>query len=51
VTRHGLIAAPFRSGLHEAFAIVVCLVAAAASLLRGGRRRQPVEAWEPSVAS
>ncbi|HTW43815.1 MAG TPA: MFS transporter [Solirubrobacteraceae bacterium] len=34
-----LIAAPFSSGLHEAFAfaIVACLIAAAASLLRGGR--------------
>ena len=34
-----LISAPFRTGLHEAFvfAIVACLVAAAASLLRGGR--------------
>jgi len=34
-----LISAPFRSGLHEAFAfaIVACLIAAAASLLRGGR--------------
>jgi hypothetical protein len=34
-----LISAPFRSGLHEAFAfaIVACLVAAAASLMRGGR--------------
>ncbi len=33
-----LISVPFRSGLHEAFAfaIVACLVAAAASLLRGG---------------
>jgi MFS family permease len=33
-----LISAPFRSGLHEAFAfaIVACLVAAAASMLRGG---------------
>ena len=33
-----LISAPFRSGLHEAFAfaIVACLIAAAASLLRGG---------------
>jgi MFS family permease len=33
-----LISAPFRSGLHEAFAfaIVACLVAAAASLMRGG---------------
>jgi hypothetical protein len=34
-----LISGPFRSGLKEAFlfAIVACLVAAAASLLRGGR--------------
>jgi len=34
-----LISAPFSSGLHEAFgfAIVACLIAAAASLLRGGR--------------
>ncbi|MBV9193437.1 MAG: MFS transporter [Solirubrobacterales bacterium] len=34
-----LISAPFRSGLHEAFAfaIVACLVAAGASLMRGGR--------------
>jgi EmrB/QacA subfamily drug resistance transporter len=34
-----LIAGPFRTGLQEAFAfaIVACLVAAAASLLRGGR--------------
>jgi MFS family permease len=34
-----LISAPFRSGLHAAFtfAIVACLIAAAASLLRGGR--------------
>jgi MFS family permease len=34
-----LISAPFRSGLHEAFAfsIVACVVAAGASLLRGGR--------------
>ncbi len=33
-----LISSPFSSGLHEAFlfAIVACLVAAAASLLRGG---------------
>jgi hypothetical protein len=36
-----LISAPFRTGLHEAFAfaIVACLIAAAASLLRGGRPR------------
>ncbi len=34
-----LISAPFRAGLHSAFAfaIAACLVAAAASLLRGGR--------------
>jgi MFS family permease len=34
-----LIAAPFKTGLHETFvfAIVACLLAAAASLLRGGR--------------
>ncbi len=34
-----LISAPFRSGLHEAFAfaILACLVAAGASLMRGGR--------------
>jgi len=33
-----LISAPFRSGLHAAFlfAIVACLIAAAASLMRGG---------------
>jgi cell division protein FtsW (lipid II flippase) len=33
-----LISAPFRSGLHTAFAfaIIACLVAAAASLMRGG---------------
>jgi hypothetical protein len=34
-----LISAPFRQGLHEAlaFAIIACLVAAGASLMRGGR--------------
>jgi hypothetical protein len=33
-----LISGPFRAGLHEAFAfaIIACLVAAAASLMRGG---------------
>jgi hypothetical protein len=37
----GLISAPFHSGLHEAFvfAIVACLIAAAASLMRGGHYR------------
>jgi MFS family permease len=36
-----LISSPFSSGLHEAFlfAIVACLIAAAASLLRGGKYR------------
>jgi MFS family permease len=43
-----LISGPFRSGLHETFlfAIVACLVAAAASALRGGRSatmRAPAE--------
>jgi MFS family permease len=43
-----LISAPFSSGLHEAFAfaIVACLIAAACSLLRGGKYRhgeQPSE--------
>jgi MFS family permease len=40
-----LISAPFRSGLHEAFlfAIVACLVAAAASALRGGRYHHAVD--------
>jgi MFS family permease len=43
LTGHGffptLIAGPFRDGLHAAFAfaIVACLIAAAASLMRGGR--------------
>ena len=34
-----LISGPFRTGLHEAFlfAILACLIAAAASLMRGGR--------------
>jgi hypothetical protein len=34
-----LISAPFRAGLHEAFAfaIVACLIAAGASLMRGGK--------------
>jgi MFS family permease len=38
-----LIAAPFRSGLHEAFAfaIAACLIAAVASWSRGGRTRRP----------
>jgi MFS family permease len=42
-----LISAPFRNGLHEAFAFSIgaCLVAAAASLRRGGMYRAP----EPAV--
>src|SRR4051794_21716400 len=40
-----LISDPFRTGLHEAFAfpIAACLVAAAASLMRGGHRRDDPE--------
>ena len=40
-----LISGPFRSGLHETFvfAIVACLIAAAASLLRGGRYHHGAE--------
>jgi MFS family permease len=40
-----LISAPFRSGLHEAFAfaIVACLIAAGASLLRGGKYQHKEE--------
>jgi MFS family permease len=49
-----LISAPFRSGLHAAFAfaIVACLVAAVASSLRGGRyeHTEPAES-EPSTQS
>ena len=38
-----LISGPFRDGLHAAFlfAIVACLIAAAASLMRGGRTAAP----------
>jgi MFS family permease len=45
-----LIASAFHAGLHEAFAfaIIVCLIAAAASLLRGGRYEH---ADEPAVVS
>jgi MFS family permease len=47
-----LIQVPFRAGLHEAFvfAIIACLVAAAASLLRGSHKRS-VPAPAPVVAS
>jgi MFS family permease len=50
-----LISPPFRSGLHETFifAIVACLVAAGASLLRGGRysHSEPPEVEELAPAS
>ena len=44
-----LISAPFRTGLHSAFvfAIVACLIAAAASLLRGGRYEHVETTVEP----
>jgi EmrB/QacA subfamily drug resistance transporter len=58
-----LISGPFRTGLQEAFAfaIVACLVAAAASLMRGGRYHhadepftsaatEPAAAWPPGAA-
>jgi hypothetical protein len=40
-----LISAPFRNGLHAAFAfaITACLIAAAASLMRGGRTAAQIE--------
>jgi MFS family permease len=48
-----LISAPFRDGLHAAFAfaIVACLIAAAASLLRGGRMIHDDERAAPAAAS
>jgi hypothetical protein len=47
-----LIAAPFRNGLHAAFgfAITACLVAAAASLARGGRSAAQIEQARPHTA-
>ncbi|MGA9876595.1 MAG: MFS transporter [Solirubrobacteraceae bacterium] len=47
-----LISAPFREGLHTAFifAIVACLIAAAASMLRGGRYQHVEEPSRPSEA-
>ena len=49
-----LISSPFRTGLHETFvfAIVACLIAAAASMLRGGRYHYADEpdAQAPSAA-
>jgi MFS family permease len=40
-----LISGPFRTGLHEAFlfAVIACLIAAAASLMRGGKYAAPVQ--------
>ncbi len=48
-----LISAPFRAGLHEAFAfaIVACLIAAGASLLRGGRYHHVEEPAKPEPAA
>jgi MFS family permease len=48
-----LISAPFRTGLHEAFlfAILACLIAAGASLLRGGKYEHIEEIAAPTVAS
>jgi hypothetical protein len=48
-----LISGPFRTGLHEAFAfaIVACLVAAAASLMRGGRYHHADEPAARSIAT
>ncbi len=45
-----LISAPFRTGLHEAFtfAIAACLLAAAASLLRGGQYHYAEERAQPT---
>jgi hypothetical protein len=48
-----LISGPFRTGLHEAFAfaIVACLVAAAASLMRGGRYHHVDEPAARAIAT
>jgi MFS family permease len=50
-----LISAPFSTGLHEAFlfAIVACLIAAAASLLRGGKyaHAEPPGAQSPAIGA
>jgi MFS family permease len=48
-----LIAAPFRSGLHEAFAfaVVACVIAAIASWSRGGRYIHDLEAPADSVTA
>jgi MFS family permease len=46
-----LISAPFRTGLHEAFAfaIAACLIAAAASLMRGGMYHAAVESADSNA--
>jgi hypothetical protein len=51
-----LISAPFRTGLHEAFAfaIVACLIAAVASFFRGGLSRDelpPTAAADPGLGT
>jgi MFS family permease len=48
-----LISAPFSTGLHEAFAfaIAACLIAAAASLMRGGKYHAESEEWDPGAAA
>jgi MFS family permease len=48
-----LISAPFSTGLHEAFAfaIAACLIAAAASLMRGGKYHAESEEWDPGAGA
>jgi MFS family permease len=48
-----LISAPFRSGLHEAFAfaIVACLIATAASMMRGGRIPATLDSDGPAAVA
>jgi hypothetical protein len=48
-----LISGPFRTGLHETFvfAIAACLIAAAASLMRGGRYHSADDRGPPSRAN
>ncbi|HWF52906.1 MAG TPA: MFS transporter [Solirubrobacteraceae bacterium] len=48
-----LISAPFRTGLHEAFAfaIIACLIAAGASLMRGGMYHAASETPDAAAAS
>jgi MFS family permease len=46
-----LISGPFRAGLHETFvfSIIACLIAAGASLLRGGRYHHAIEPARPKL--